>query len=145
MVTNATAGPGFLLKMGDGGGPEVFTTLAEVKDIRGPSIRIDTEDATNQSSPDFVEEIIPTLIRPGEVTFDVNFDPTSATHDTTTGFLAALFARTKKNWELHLNNVAASYWSFAGYVVGFDGSLPVTGISTGSITIKITGKPVLTV
>lgn len=144
-MTEATAGPGFLLKMGDGAGPEVFTTVAEVKDLRGPSVRVDTEDATHQSSPDSTEEIVPTIIRPGEVTFDCNFIPTSATHDQSTGFLYHLWAKTKKNWQLHLNNAAASYWAFAAYVIGFDGSLPVAGISTGSVTLKITGKPVLNV
>jgi hypothetical protein len=140
-VTNATAGPGFLLKMGDGGGPETFATVAEVKDIRGPSVKVDTEDATNQSSPDSTEEILPTIIRPGEVTFDCNFLPTDSTQDQSTGFLSHIWTKTKKNWRLYVT--AASYWSFSGYVTGFDGSLPVAGISTGSATIKITGKPVL--
>ena|SRR5258706_5023953 len=142
-MTSATAGPGFLLKMGDGAGPEVFTTLAEVKDIRGPAVKVDTEDATNQSSPDSTEEIIPTIIRPGEVTFDVNFIPGDATHNQTTGFLYHVWAKTLKHWRLYLNNVASNYWAFSGYVTGFDGSLPVAGISTGAVTIKITGKPVL--
>ena len=70
---------GTLLKVGDGGGTEVFTTIAEVKEISGPSISVDTVELTTHSSSGAWKEYLPTLIDAGEVTFDVNFIPTNAT------------------------------------------------------------------
>jgi hypothetical protein len=138
------SGPGFLLQVGDGATPtEAFTTVAEVKDIRGPEIKVDVIDVTNQSSPNGYEEVIPSLRRSGNLTFDCNFNPTDATLDQATGLLAHLNARSLVNFRLLLNDDDDTMWSFAGYVVGFDQTAPVTGVLNASITIKVSGPPVL--
>jgi hypothetical protein len=134
---------GTLLQMGDGGGPEVFTTVAQVLDISGPGFTTDTEETTNQSSPGGFEEFIPTIKRSGEVTFDVNYDPSDATHDATTGLVAAYQNRTKKNWRLLIPTTPAKRWDFSGYVTGFEQANPVAGIQRASVTIKISGQPAL--
>jgi hypothetical protein len=140
------SGPGFLLQVGDGGSPtEVFTTIAEVKDIRGPEVKRDVIDVTNQSSPNGFEEVIPSIRRTGNVTFDVNFNPTDPTLDQTTGLLADINSTspTPRNFRLLLNDEDDTMWSFAGYVVGFDQTAPVTGVLSASVTIKVSGPPVL--
>lgn len=129
--------------MGDGAAPENFTTVAEVKDITGPAQSTDVQDVTNQSSPGGYEEIAPTIRRSGEVDFDVNFIPGDATHNATTGMIAALNNKTKKNWYLQLNNIGANYWSFAAYCIGFQTKAPVAGVLAGTVKLKITGQPVL--
>jgi hypothetical protein len=139
------SGPGFLLQVGDGGGPEAFTTIAEVKDIRGPEIKRDVIDVTNQSSPGGFEEIIPSIRRTGNLTFACNFNPTDPTLDQTTGLLADINSTDPlpRNFRLLLNDVDDTMWSFAGYVVGFDQTAPVTGVLEANVTIKISGPPVL--
>ena len=134
---------GTLLQMGDGGGPEVFTTVAQVMDIEGPEFSTDTEETTNQSSPGGFEEFIATIKRSGELTFDVNFDPSDATHNATTGLIAAYQNRTKKNWRLLMPVSPAKRWDFAGIVTGMGQSNPVAGILRSSVTIKISGQPTL--
>jgi len=34
-------------------------------------------------------------------------------------------------------------WAFSGYVVGFDQNAPVAGVLSASITVKVSGPPVL--
>jgi len=137
------SGPGFLLQVGDGGGPEVFTTVAEVKDIRGPEIKLDVIDVTNQSSAGGYEEVIPSIRRSGNVTFDCNFNPTDPTLDQTTGLLKDLNDRTLRNFRLLLNDADDQMWAFSGYVVGFDQTAPVAGVLNAAVTIKVSGPPVL--
>lgn len=141
-MTNAIAGPGFLLQVNyQAGNDGNFTTLAEVKDISGPSVTFDVHDATNQDSPGGFEEIIPGLARGGDVDFDVNFDPASATHDGATGLLFLANNKLKRGWRLLLLDTLDSYWYFDAYVVNFMTRAPVNGILTGTTKLRITGKP----
>lgn len=134
---------GTLLQMGDGGGPEVFSTVGQVLDIDGPEFSTDTEETTNQSSPGGREEYIATLKRSGEVTFDINLDPDDATHNQSTGLMAAYEARTRKNFRMLLPTSPARRWDFAGFITGFGMSAPVAGVLRASVTIKITGAVTL--
>ena len=79
-MTQAVSSNGTLLKMGDGGSPEAFTTIAEVLDITGPQLEAGTEEVTNQDSAGWREYIV-TLLSGGEVSFDVNWF-----NDVTQGF-----------------------------------------------------------
>jgi len=131
---------GTLLQLGDGAGPEVFTTIAEVKDIDGPDISMDTEDITPHDAVGGWEEFIPTILRSGEVTFDLNFVPSNAQHgDTSGGLINLLKNRTKRNYKLVLPTSPTYTWAFAAYVVGFSNSMPVGGVLGASVTLKVTG------
>ncbi len=139
----AFAGYGTLLQMGDGATPtEVFTTIAGVKDISGPSTSRDLEDVTSHSSEDGYEEHVPTIKRSGEVSFDLNWNPDDPTHDDVTGLGARTQDDEPSNFRLVYPRLAKR-WAFAGYVTGFETSAPVGGIIGASVSIKITGKPVL--
>ena len=60
-MTSAIAAYGTLLKLGDGGTPENFTTIAEVRDIGGPELGADVVDVTSHDSPGAWEEVIETI------------------------------------------------------------------------------------
>lgn len=141
MATAAKEGYGTLMKIGDGAMPEVFTTIAEVKDISGPSLSMDTIDVTNQSSTGAWEETIKSILRSGEVTFDVNFLG-DATQWTTTGLLSKFTARTTTNFQLVWTN--SKQVAFSALVTGFAPSAPVGDALTASITLKVTGVPTFT-
>ncbi|MFW6079530.1 MAG: phage tail tube protein [Gemmatimonadota bacterium] len=140
-MTEALAGQGTLIEIGDGGDPESFTTVAEVLDINGPALALDTEDATSQESPNSVEEVVPTIIRTGQVTFDVHFLPTDATQDPATGLVADLMNRQRRNFQVVWPDEGSDTWSFAAYVVGFQPGAPVAGKLTASVALKIDGEP----
>jgi hypothetical protein len=143
-MTQAIGGPGFLLAVsttaGDAG---TFTTVAEVKDITGPAVSLDVIDVTNQDSPGGFEEIIPTIRRAGEVDFDVNFNPSNATHDGATGLLYLAKNKLKRGWRLHFNDDAGNYVGFDGYVVGFQWKAPVAGVLAATTKIRVTGQPTI--
>jgi len=129
-----------LLQLGDGGGPEAFTTIAEVKDISGPDISVDTEDITPHDAVGGWEEFIPTILRSGEITFDLNFVPSNAAHgDTSGGLINLLKNRTKRNFKMVLPTSPTYTWAFAAYVTGFSNSEPVGGVLGASVTLKPTG------
>lgn len=143
-MTNAIAGPGFLLQVGASAGQAgAFTTLAEVKDIDGPQIQFDVHDATNQDSPNRFEEIIPGLGRGGDVDFDVNFDPTSGTHDGATGLIYLANNKLLRGWRLLLLDAGDHYWGFDAYVINFRNRAPVNGILTGTTKLRINQRPEL--
>lgn len=142
-MSNAVAGFGSLLKIGDGAGPEVFTTIAEVKDISGPSLSMATIDVTNQSSTGGWAEFIGGIKDAGEVTFDVNFLPADATHNAATGLIRDYNNRTKRNFQLVFPDAGATTWSFAALVTAFQPTEPIGDALTASVTLKITGQPTL--
>lgn len=142
--TGAISGFGTLLKIGDGATPtEGFTTIAEVKDIGGPKLKADTAEATSHSSTDGWDEAIATILRGGEVPFDVNWIPTNATHSLSTGILKDFNARTRRNFKIVFPDAGNTTWQFSAIIVGFEVEAPVNGILKSSITLKITGKPTL--
>lgn len=143
-MSNAISGFGTLLKIGDGATPiENFTTIAEVGNISGPALRLETQDVTNHSSPDGWREYVATLLDAGEVTFDLNFIPTDATQGYATGLLKDMTNRVKRNFQLVFPNVGNTTWSFSAYVTGYNTSEPIDDALSASVTLRITGKPAL--
>jgi hypothetical protein len=134
---------GTLLKVGDGESSETFTTIFEVGDISGPGLGLDTEESTNHSSPGGWEEVIATILRTGEVTFPVNYEPTEATLNATTGLIADVVARTLRNFQLVFPDAGSTTWSFAAYVTAFEPGAPVNGKLTADVTLKPSGQPTL--
>jgi len=140
-MTNAIGSHGTMLKIGDGGSPETFATIAEVLDINGPNMTADTEEVTSQSST--WKEYIATVLDAGEVTFDLNFVPTDATHSYSAGLLKDFTSRTLRNFQLVFPDSGSTTWTFAAYVTAFQPSAPVNGKLGASVTLKISGQPTL--
>lgn len=136
---------GTLLQIGDGGATEVFTTIAEVKDINGPNLSSDEHDTTNQSSTGGWEENVASVLRSGEVTFDVNWDPADGTHDEAApGLWGDLVAKTLRNFKLILTDTATHTITFAARVKGMSPSNPVAGVRMAAITLKPSGAITIT-
>lgn len=143
MATGAKAAYGSLLKIGDGAGSETFTTIGELRNISGPSLSADVVDVSTHASPGAYREKIATLLDAGEITFTVNYIPTTATHNATTGILATYKNRTLRNWQLVFPDGSSTTWSFSGFVTGFQPSEPVDGELSADITITLSGQPTL--
>lgn len=142
-MTDALSSFGTLLKIGDGGDPESFTTIAQVLDISGPELEQRREEATSHSSPGGWVEKVGTLLDGGEVSFDLHFIPTHATHDATTGLIADMVNRTKRNFQLVFPDASNTTWAFTALVATFGSTEPVEGKLEGSVTLDITGQPTL--
>jgi hypothetical protein len=142
-MTEAISSFGTLMKIGDGQATETFTTIAEVLDINGLGISLDTEDATNHSSTDGWEEVIPTILRTDPITFTIQFIPTNATHSYSTGLIGDAASRTLRNFQIVFPDAAATTWTAACYVRKVSPSAPVAGKLTADVELKPSGKPSL--
>lgn len=143
-VTGALAAKGTLLKIGDGATPtEVFTTIAEVVNITGPGLSMDPLDVTSHSSTAGWKEFIGGLLDAGEVSFEINYIPTDATHDATAGLINDMENRTKRNFEVIFPDSGNTKWTIAALVTGFEPGAPVDGKLTASVSLKLSGQPTL--
>ena len=142
-MTSAISAFGTLLKIGDGGGPETFTTIAEVTSISGPGLSLDPIEATSHDSTGGWREFIGGLLEAGEVSFDINYIPTNATHDASTGLIADMVARTVRNFQLVFPDGSSTTWSFAALVTSFEPGEPIDDKLSASVSLKITGQPTL--
>ena len=114
--------------------------VAQVRNISGPSLSLDTEDVTSHDSTGGWEEVVATILRSGEVTLDLVYDPAAATHKNAAGgILADLVGRASTTYSIVFPDAAATTWSFTAFCVGFEPSMPHDGALTASVTYKITG------
>lgn len=144
-MSNAIAAMGLVFKMGDGGSPsETFTAIAEVRDFNGPGLSTDVIDVTPHSTSSNFRRKIPGLQDGGEVTFDLNFIPTAATHkDDAGGLLDAWKNQLVRNFQILWPDSGQTTWTIRGFVSGFEPSASVEGELTASVTITVDGEPTL--
>jgi predicted secreted protein len=76
---------GCVVSFGTATGTTTATTLTNVTNISGLDGEVSTIDVTSHDSSGAYREMVASFISPGEVTLDVNFDPTSATHKAVSG------------------------------------------------------------
>ena len=120
-------------------------TYGQVTNISGPGLSLDTVDVTSHDSTGAWEEVVGTILRSGEVTMDIVYDPADATHaNVADGLLADLVARTLiTTFHLVFSDVGVTEWDFNAFVTGFEPSAPVDGALTASVKFKLSGQPTL--
>lgn len=115
------------------------TEVAQVTNISGPGISLDTTDVTEHDGGGW-EEVVATILRSGTVTVDIVYDPAAATHKNATGgLLYDLVNRVKGTWNIVFPTTPVAYFTFDAFVTGFNPSAPVDGALTASVTLKPTG------
>ena len=137
MATQAISAYGTLLKRGDGGAPQTFTTVPEVRSISGPSTETDEAEVTTHSSAaaGAYREYILTLIDAGSIEFDINYVPSDAVHQ---GVRSDFINRVKRDWQIVLPGSIQTI-SFSGYVKTFSLEFPTDDAITASVSIRLTG------
>ena len=142
MTTGALAAYSALLKIGNGATSEAFTAIAEVRDIEGPELELETKEVTSHDSGGW-REYIGTLLTGGEVSFDLNFIPTDATHSYSAGLIDDMVTRTRRNFQLVFPDSESTTWEFAALVTGFKPSAGVEDELAAEVTLQVTGQPTL--
>jgi len=132
-MTSGYAGFGTLLKIGDGGGTEVFTTVAEVTDISGPELSTETIEMTNHSSANATKEKIAGLKEIGPISLTVNWLPSHATHSYAAGVLKDWYNRTLRNFQIVWSN--GTTWSGPAIVTKFGPSAPIDDALSADIEL----------
>lgn len=120
------------------------TAIAQVMSISGPGLTADTVDVTSHDSTNAWEEVVVAILRSGEVTFDIVYDPATATHKNAAGgLLADLVGRASTTYTLVFPDSGSTEWVFSAFVTGFEPTEPVDGALTASVTLKPTGDMTL--
>lgn len=120
---------------------ETLAPIAYISNIGGPGLSADTEDVTTHDSAGAWEEHVVTILRTGELSLDIVYDPAAATHDASTGLVAYLEAKLLAGYSLVFPGGVT--WAFAAFVTGFEPSAPHDGALTASVKMKLTGAPIL--
>lgn len=141
MATIAKLATGALLKVGDGASPEVFTTVPEVKRMRGPAVRFDLIDVSSHDTVGAFREYIPGFADGDAITGEGNWRPSNTVHK---NIRIDAYAQTKRNFKLIFadisdNNVLCNTFiqnweprEDAGSPLLYDFSLKITGAPTWS-------------
>ncbi|GGN46788.1 phage tail tube protein [Streptomyces fuscichromogenes] len=131
-------GFGTLFKRGDGGSPEIFTTIADATGISPPGMKRETIDVTSHGSADGWMEFIGGLKDGGEVKVDVNYQP--AYHDTLIDDFEDDAPRT---YRIVFPDEDTTTWEIKAIMTGFEPDAPYDDKLSASLTFKVTGKPTL--
>jgi hypothetical protein len=131
---------GTLLQVGDGGGPEIFTTIAEVKSIAGPNLQGATIDVTTHSTAGNYREFKANIIDPGALDFDLNYVGGNTLHKQLLGDIGA---QTERNYKLTTKDTVAAVFLLRCQVTGMNFNFPVDNVQTSRVTLKIINPPTL--
>lgn len=115
--------------------------IAGVKSINGVSLSLDTQDVTTMNSTGGYEEVIPTIIRTGEVELELVYDPAAATHTSASagGLVYDLVHKTLSYYHIYIPVGSGYNWVFQAYVTGFEPKFAVDGAMEATATLKVTG------
>lgn len=140
MASNAMTTVGVKLQKGDGAtGTELFTTVAEITKLNGPSQTAKLIDVTSLDST--AREYRSGLKDGGDVSFDVNL--VASSHKT---LKADFDAHTVRNFKLLLTDHATtpSTAAFSAIITEFGITSDVDNVVKAAIKLKVTGDVVWT-
>lgn len=118
---------------------ETFSSIAEVKGVRGPSLQAATVDVTSFDS-NKQREFISALKDGGTVSFSVNYIPNAGG----TGHQALIDDAkngTVRNFELRFDDTKKTTMAFAGVVTGAEISAELEQAVQANVTVKLSGWP----
>lgn len=136
----ARSAKGTLIKKGDGGAPQTFTAIWGATSVSLKGMETDEVEVTSHSSPGAFREYVLTLIDPGTLEFETNYDPLEPTH---IGLRNDWANRTLRDWQVVLPGNIETI-SMSGYVKGGPWEFPPDDVMTRNITIRLTGPPTFT-
>ena len=133
---------GTQFKRGNGATVEVFTRIANVTSISGPNRTRETIDVTAHDSPDAYMEFVGGLKDGGEVSLEINYDPSETTHDLDDDF----DDEDPRNYQIVIlpDTPDEHTWDFAAVLTELGDEFPYDDKMSRSLTVKISGKPTLT-
>lgn len=146
---NAKLAQGTLIVMANDEDGLMKLMVAEVTSISGPTMSSDLIDVTSQESLGGFREKIIGLTDPGELSFDIFFNQTLASHGVndgvpaaseSPGLLGTFSSKLLKYFQLQFPSNMAT-WQFAGVVNGFEIDASVDDALKASVTIAISGLP----
>lgn len=115
--------------------------IGKITNFTPPSASRDIVDVTNSDSPNFAREFIAGLIDYGEASAEMIWDL-----GTTSDILlrTLLTERTPRTWRASFSQYTpAKTITFTAFLTGYEPDAPLEDKMTASITLKVTGAPVI--
>ena len=131
---NAISAQGTIIERDPLGGG-AFAAVAELRDISGPALSRNPIETTNHNDAD--ESFVVGIRRHGEVTFQVGYIPTDASHDDSTGLIQSWQDGDRDVWRVTYPD--GTEWVFSGFVTNFAVSAPVDDGLVADVSIRTTG------
>ena len=135
------AGFGMVVSFGTATGTTTAATLTNVTGISGLDSEVEVIDVTSHDSSGSYREKVASFIDAGQLTFDVNFDPNSATHRATTGGI--LYLRDQKTivpWKVTFPGSPVHSFLVQGFVKSAPFEAPFDDKLGATITVELTGS-----
>ena len=119
--------------------------IAQVFSINGATLSADVADVSDHDSAGFYREFVNTFRDGGEVTLGLRWDPAEATQSEVANGLIALFELDVASpYTILWPNTGASTWAFNAFVTAYEPSADFDASLEATITLKLTGQPVIT-
>jgi hypothetical protein len=129
--------------MGDGGAPETFMRIAELKTLSGPKISTDALETTVHNSASPTRRYVPGLINFGDVSTTLNFNPKEPTHGASGGLTYIIATRACRNFQIVFPDPTQTTWAFSAFITSFDVTADPAALLMASCTFKIAGNLVI--
>lgn len=125
-------------------GGTAWVTIGQVIDLGGPTLARNAIDSTTRDVPNYWRTFLRGYKDAGELTFNVAYDPSLATHGSATGLIGdfnqdsgTIFAAFRMEFP------DATESTFDGFLTGFEETGDLDALLTADVTVKISGQPVL--
>jgi hypothetical protein len=145
---------GTLLQVGNGASPEVFSSVANIGDLSGPSVQATWTPTTSHTSASAPWTTgVPTLLDAGTISFPLYYIPASGGpsggqigHNFAAG-LGRLFANrgltpgVPYNWKIVYPDGSGTFHEFQAFLTKYSMKSPVAGVETADVELHVTGVP----
>ena len=132
---------GMVVSFGTATGTTTAATLTNVTGIGGLDTDVEVIDVTSHDSSGAYREKVASFIDAGQLTFDINFDPNSATHRATTGGILYLRdQRTIVPWKVTFPGSPSHSFLVQGFVKGAPFDAPYDDKISATVTVELTGS-----
>ncbi|HRJ41113.1 MAG TPA: phage tail tube protein [Caldilineaceae bacterium] len=115
-----------------------YVTVAQVEDIQGPGLGLDTPDVTAHDAASAYRAGVGGVKEIGELTFALVFDPAAASH---VSKWTSLTGRDYDIFKVTFPDAGSTTWAFRAFVTGFEPTAPVDGKLAANVTMLGTGDP----
>jgi len=138
-MSDAISAQGTLVQRAPVATPTAFATIGNLHAITPPSLTRNPIETTSHNDPE--DSYVVGIRRRGELSFNIGFLPSGASHGIASGLEKAWLDGTRDIWKVLFPD--GGIWTFSGYITNISPSAPIDEELTADVTIRPTGTMVI--